>query len=203
LLGRVVSRPKRRAILLCAKLMLRSRITMSEDFITTHRAKHLLAHVLAAAGAHRWPACALGKSGETPTGFFADFALDGPPDPTQLTELADDMARLLRTFQIFEPVRLAPAEALKTFAHNPWKRRLIEAIAENESEIQCYALDAFIDVCDCALKATETLRRVHPEKFILTTAHPVVWTYRGRDEFFIRITGELFPAIAPCECCVA
>ena len=41
---------------------------MADAFVELHKAKHLLSHVLVVAGARRWPAAALGESGETSTG---------------------------------------------------------------------------------------------------------------------------------------
>jgi threonyl-tRNA synthetase len=174
---------------------------MSDAFINQHKAKHLLAHVLAAAAAKRWPEAIRGRSGETSTGFFADLGLAGLPAPEEMEALIDDMARLLRDVQVFREVELSPADALAAQAGQPWKSHHIEAIAESDSRIRCLELDGFIDVCDCALKAPAELRALHPEKFQLTGAHPMVWTHRGRDQFLIRIKGELFPAVTPCACC--
>lgn len=174
---------------------------MTDALIASHKAKHLLAHVLVAAGARRWPGTALGDSGTTATGFFADFALAGAPDEEELAMLGDEMARLLGEFRHFGEVRLTPAQALERFGGQPWKRRFVEALAESETTIRCYDLDGFIDVCDCVLKEPRELRAVHPEKFLLTGVHPWVWSHRGRDELFVRVNGELFPAPVPCKCC--
>ncbi len=174
---------------------------MSDASIEHHKAKHLLAHVLAAAGAKRWPEAIRGRSGETASGFFADLGLAGLPTPEEIETLADDMARLLRDVQVFRELELTPAQALAAHAGQPWKRFHIEAIAESEERIRCLELDGFTDVCDCALKDPSELLALHPEKFQLTDAHPIVWTHRGQDRFFIRIKGELFPAVTPCACC--
>jgi threonyl-tRNA synthetase len=176
---------------------------MSADFIAQHKAKHLLAHVLAAAGARTWPGMARGASGETATGFYADFALAQVPPAHALEKLTDTMTAILRDFREFTAVTLPAAEAAELFGKDSWKRQLVDAIIENDSHVQCVQLDGFLDICDCALKTPAELRAVHPEKFLLTSAHRTRWKYREREEFFIRITGELFPAVAPCECCTA
>lgn len=174
---------------------------MKDAFVNEHQAKHLLTHVLVAAGVQRWPGVRLGRSGETSTGFFADFALPAEPDEAQLSELTDDMARLLREVRTFREIRLPVAAALDKFRGHPWKRFQIEALAESESEIRCLELEGTVDICDCALKSPRDLQVLHPEKFLLTRAHPMVWSHRGRDEFFVRIHGELFPTPTPCGCC--
>ena len=174
---------------------------MSDPFIAQHKAKHLLAHVLAAAGARLWPTVRRGPSGETPTGFFADFGLSRTPDADELEKLTDTMSRMLRSFQTFGGITLTPAEAISIFGATSWQRQLVDAIAENEPRVQCVQLDGFLDICDCALKDAGELRAVHPEKFLLAGAHRTLWQHRGREEFFIRVTGELFPAVPPCACC--
>jgi threonyl-tRNA synthetase len=174
---------------------------MTDAAITAHKTKHLLSHVLVAAAVQRWPEATLGESGETDTGFYADFGLDNLPDENALASLTDAMARLLRDFKTFRDLRLTPAAALLRFHGQPWKTHQIQMIAELDSRVRCYELDGFIDLCDCGIKDPRELRAVHPEKFLLTGAHSVVWSHRGRDQRFTRITGELFPAPPPCECC--
>lgn len=157
--------------------------------------------MLVVAGVRRWPQATLGASGETSTGFYADFGLAETPAATELAALTDEMARVLRDFRTFRDVRLTPTEALRVFHGQPWKLKQVATIAELEARIACYEIDGFIDVCDCALKNPRELRALHPEKFLLTEAEPVVWDDRGQQRHFVRVTGELFPAPPPCECC--
>jgi len=174
---------------------------MTDPFITAHKTKHLLSHVLVAAGARRWPQAALGESGETATGFYADFGLADAPGDAELSTLTDDMARLLRDFRSFRDLQLTPAEALNRFSGQPWKTYQVQAVVELEARVRCYELDGFVDLCDCGIKDPRELRAVHPEKFLLTGTRRVVWSHRGRDSWFMRVTGEVFPAPPPCECC--
>ena len=52
------------------------------------KVNHLLAHVLAAAVARRWPQIHAGESGETSEGFYGDFAFEPvPPTDEELREL--------------------------------------------------------------------------------------------------------------------
>ncbi len=174
---------------------------MTEEFVAQHKAKHLLAHVLVEAGARRWPDAPRGDSRETPTGFYADFGLAGAPTEDDLLALTDDMCRRLRTVKAFDEIELTRAESLERFGGHAWKLRQVEAITETDAHVRCYILDGFLDVCDCAIKHPRELQALHPEKFLLTGAHPVVWSHRGRDELFIRIRGEIFPTPEPCDCC--
>lgn len=174
---------------------------MPDAFVTAHKTKHLLSHVLAAVGAQRWPEATLGESGETSSGFYADFGLSELPDEAELSALTDAMARLLQDFKSFRDLRLTPTEALQRFQGQPWKTHQVQVIAELEARVRCYELDGFVDVCDCDIKNARELRAVHPEKFLLTGASPVTWTHRGRERRFVRISGELFPVPPPCECC--
>lgn len=174
---------------------------MTDAIITAHKAKHLLSHVLVVAAVRRWPGVALGESGETATGFYADFGLVRVPAADELSALTDDMARVLRDFQIFRDVKLTPTDAMRAFHGQPWKLKQVAAIAELEARIGCYELDGVIDICECAIKEPRELRALHPEKFLLTEAHPVAWSDRGSLHQYVRISGELFPAPSPCECC--
>lgn len=174
---------------------------MNTDFLSAHKTKHLLSHVLVAAGAHRWPRVGLGESGETPTGFYADFALTDSLSDDDLASLGDDMARILRDFRSFRGFGAALDDARQLFAGQPWKQHVIERLAESQPSVGLYELDGVVDLCECAIKAPRELRAIHPEKFSLTGAAPVTWIHRGQTTWFIRVHGELFPAPQPCECC--
>lgn len=174
---------------------------MTPASIALHKARHLLSHVLVAAGARRWPQATFGDSGETPTGFFADFGLQEALGENEIPALGDEMARILCEAKSFHALRLTHEQAKGVFCGHPWKLDQIAAIAELDERVQCYELDGVIDICDCALKRLGELREIHPEKFLLTGSHPVVWSNRDRELLFVRVTGELFPPPPPCACC--
>lgn len=166
-----------------------------------HRAKHVLAHVLSAVGSDYWPECTLGRSGETPTGFFADFSFPPVPGTEELTALTDRMAAFLDRRTRFRPLELTTTQALHRFRSHPWKRYQVEALSETETMIRAFELNGFIDVCDCVLKDPAFLAEVHPEHFCLVAAETTGWNHRGRTDWFLRIQGELFPRPSPCPCC--
>lgn len=174
---------------------------MSAEFADLHRRKHLLAHLLVAAGARVWPGVVFGRSGETASGFFADFGVPTAPNTEDLEKLTDEMARLIREAKTFGEERLTAAVALEKFPDQPWKQHQIAVLAESDRQIRLSNLDGVMDVCDCALKDASALQRLHPEKFLLTDFEPVRWEFRGRTHRFTRVSGELFPAVTPCECC--
>lgn len=174
---------------------------MDGAFLSLHKSKHLLAHVLVVAGARRWPQALRGESGETATGFYADFGLTELPDEIERGLLAEEMARVLGHFRMFRDVQLTPREARARFAGQPWKQQQVAVLAELGERIGCYELDGFFDVCDCAIKSPRELRAVHPERFVLTGAEPVQWCDRTATHRLVRITGEIFPVPPPCECC--
>lgn len=174
---------------------------MTSSLIAQHKAKHLLSHVLAAATARRWPQAILGETGETPTGFYADVALAEAPGDEDLSALTDDMVRVLRDTRAFRSLSLDRRAALAAFDGQPWKLHQVEALSEIRPQIECYEIDGFYDICDCRLKTTKDLLAVHPEGFVLTGASLVAWWHRGKERWFNRIVGELFPAPTPCSCC--
>ena len=174
---------------------------MSAQFAEVHRRKHLLAHVLVAAGARVWPGVVLGRSGETATGFFADFGIPTDPNPDDLEKLTDEMARLIGAPNAFREEQLSAADAREKFLGQPWKLHQISVIGEFDRSVRCSNLNGVLDVCDCGLKAPQNVRELHPEKFLLTDFEPVSWDFRGKTHRFTRISGELFPAVDACECC--
>ena len=174
---------------------------MSAEFAELHRRKHLLAHVLVAAGARVWPGVVLGRSGETASGFFADFGIPTDPNADDLEKLTDEMARLISETHGFHEEEWSAAHARERFSDQPWKLHQIAVIAENSATIRCSNLDGVLDVCDCVLKTPQHLRELHPEKFWLTDIEPVNWENRGRVHRFTRVSGELFPPVNGCACC--
>ena len=174
---------------------------VTPSFLAQHKAKHLLTHVLAAAGARRWPEVIVGESGETPTGFYADFGLANPPSDEELAELTDEMARLLVDGQRGRSLTLSPPWARTLFARQPWKVQQVEVMAENRAALPCFELNGFYDLCGCVLVQPHELRAVHPETFTLTQVSLVAWVHRGKEQWFHRVFGELFPVPVPCSCC--
>ncbi|BET69222.1 hypothetical protein ASA1KI_41400 [Opitutales bacterium ASA1] len=176
---------------------------MESEFIRRHKAKHLLAHVLVATGARRWPQATLGDSGETATGFFADFAMPDVPGDAELATLGESMKRLLGEFRVFRGLRVAPAEARSLFVAQPWKMHVVDALAELDSSIGLYELDGVIDVCECAIKHPGDLLAIRSEKFRLNGAASIPWIHRGKTTWFVRVRGEIVPLPPPCGCCPA
>jgi threonyl-tRNA synthetase len=176
---------------------------VNHERLAAHKSKHLLSHVLVAAGARRWPQVARGESGETATGFYADFAVDEALGDADLASLGDDMARLLGEFKSFRGIRTSTEKARRIFAGQPWKQHVVSVLAEGAPSVGLFELEGVIDLCDCELKQAHELRAIHPEKFVLTGSAPVAWVYRGRTTWFTRIYGELFPVPPPCRCCVS
>lgn len=174
---------------------------MSDPTVAHHKAKHLLSHVLAAAGAKRWPGVMIGESGETPTGFYADFGHDAALAESELAELSEAMARLLNQPGRFHPVRWTPPEATRVFRNQPWQQVHARVLAEQDFPLDGYDLDGFVDLCSCRLKDRRELAAVHPERFVLTGAMPVLWQDRSVERWFIRVVGELFPTPPACPCC--
>ncbi len=174
---------------------------MDEAFVAAHKTRHLLAHVLVAAGARRWPGVALGDSGETRSGFFADFGLAAAPSDDELAALGEDMREILGGFQVFRHREFSTAEAHALVAAHPWKRHVLEVLAEGESRHRFYQLDELLDLCDCALKEPRELRSLAGRPFTLVGAVPSAWAHRGAITWFTRVRGEVFSPAAACSCC--
>ncbi len=169
---------------------------METTSITLLKTRHLLAHILMATGARRWPQALQGESGATVEGFFADFGIAELPGKTELGRLAEEMARVLADFRVFRDVQLTLAEAQARFAGQAWKQRAAAGLAATAERIGCYELDGFLDLCDCTLKDAAELRAVRAARFRLTGAAPVLWQDRAATRQLVRISGEVVAAAA-------
>ena len=154
------------------------------------KVNHLLAHVLAAAVARRWPQIHAGESGETSEGFYGDFAFEPvPPTDEELAGLENDMRRVLAECRRFEHAEKTPAQAAAFFAGNPFKLRIVETLAELDETVGFYALDDFQDVCSCQLKELGELKAIGPDAFALTGTTPALWKQRDKEVWLTRIHG--------------
>ena len=154
------------------------------------KVNHLLAHVLAAAVARRWPQIHAGESGETSEGFYGDFAFEPvPPTDEELAELEEAMRRILAECRRFEHREKTPAQAAAYFAGNPYKLEIVAALAELDETVGFFALDDFQDVCSCQLKELSELKAIEPKAFVLTGTTPARWQQSGKEVWLTRIHG--------------
>jgi threonyl-tRNA synthetase len=155
-----------------------------------HKVNHLLSHVLVAAVARRWPQVNAGDSGETPEGFYGDFAFEPvPPTEEELALLEAELRKIIAVGRVFELLKKTPAQAAAFFAGNPYKLAIVETLAELDETVGFYALDEFQDVCSCQLKELSELKAIGPDAFALTGSMPSLWKQRDKEVWLTRIHG--------------
>ncbi len=113
--------------------------------------RHSAAHVLAQAvldlfeGAH----FAIGPA--ITDGFYYDFDIGRPFNPTDLEQIQARMEEIIATDQPFVRDEVDRSTALDLFADQPFKREIIEGVEESEGAggvvVSLYRNDGFVDLC--------------------------------------------------------
>ena len=105
---------------------------------------HSSAHLLAQAVIELFPEAKPTIGPPVDEGFYYDFD-HAPFTPDDLAAIEQRMKELAKAKLPFERVELSKQEALKTFADNPYKVEMIEAM--EDGEITAYRQGGFVDLC--------------------------------------------------------
>ena len=92
--------------------------------------RHSAAHVLAQAVLRLHPEAKYAIGPPIEDGFYYDFDVDRPFTPEDLEAIEAEMGKIIRDNQRFERAELSRAEALELFADQPYKKEIIEGVAE-------------------------------------------------------------------------
>ncbi len=119
---------------------------MSEEAIAKKR--HSLAHLLAAAVKKMYPEAKITLGPAIENGFYYDIDFgDTKISESDLKKIQKTMKKLANTWTSFEGRKVSKEEALEFFKDNPYKRELIEEIAERGEDITLYTSGDFTDLC--------------------------------------------------------
>ncbi len=80
-------------------------------------------------------------------GFYYDFELPRSLVPKDLKQIEKRMKKIIKGDYAFDRQEVSAAEALETFADQPYKIELIEGLEDNDAVISLYTQDKFTDLC--------------------------------------------------------
>ena len=154
--------------------------------------RHSAAHLLAAAVLELWPGThnAIGPSIEN--GFYQDFDFgDVKITEQDLGKIEEKMRDLLLTWEKFQ-IREVPGEqAIKDFAHNPYKRELAEEFTKEGKTITETVQGDFLDLCKGGHLERPKEELKH---FKLLSIAGAYWKGSEKNKMLTRIYGTAFPS---------
>ncbi len=126
--------------------------------------RHSAAHIMAEAVMDLYPGTKFGIGPAIENGFYYEFILPRPITPDDFPAIEERMREIIRGRYPFEHSTQTIAEARRTFADQPFKLELIDAIAKGElgthgeqdgseaekhptDTVSIYRHDKFIDLC--------------------------------------------------------
>ncbi len=139
-------------------------IVTAADEAGLHTLRHSTAHVLAQAVLQLWPGATYAIGPPIRDGFYYDFLLPGGAtfSSEDLEAIEARMREIIAADQPFERSEVGVDEALELFAGHPYKREIIQGVAEGDGDadlagevsgdssgaISCYRNgEGFVDLC--------------------------------------------------------
>ncbi len=152
---------------------------------------HTASHILAEAVKRLYPAAKLTIGPATAEGFYYDFDSDVAFTPEILTEIENEMKKIVREAQRITRFTLPRDEAKKLMAEKgeDYKLLLIDRVPEGE-EISFYQMGDFVDLCAGPhLFTTSIVKAVK-----LTQCTGAYWEGKSENKMLQRIYGVAFPS---------
>lgn len=109
------------------------------------RLRHTAAHVMADAIVRLRPNAKLTIGPAIETGFFYDIDTE-PFSPEDIERIESEMAKIVAADLPVERTEISRAEALRTFADNPYKVELVNSFPDDE-EVSLFRHGEFVDLC--------------------------------------------------------
>lgn len=158
---------------------------------TIYHIRHSLAHICAAVMLEKYPGTQLGIGPVIEHGFYYDFLT-----PTQITQgdlvsLEQKMRTLIKKNLDFVRSELTIAEALRFFSSQPFKKELINDLAQKgEKNVSLYTSGTFIDLCQGP--HVSNTKEIPLEGFRLTKIAGAYWRGDEKNQMLTRIYGVAF-----------
>lgn len=152
--------------------------------------RHSLAHLLAAAVLEIWPETKLTIGPAIENGFYYDFDLPSPISDKDLAKIEKKMREILKTWDKFQEIKVAQAEAKKIFKDNPYKAELIDEIAAKKEPVTLYKSGNFSDLCRGGHAASA--KNIKPDSFKLSRVAGAYWRGNEKNKMLTRIYGLAF-----------
>jgi len=152
--------------------------------------RHSLAHLLAAAVLDLWPDAkpTIGPSIED--GFYYDFEFSKPISNEDLPKIEKKMREILKTWDKFEGKKVSKKEAIDHYKNNPYKKELVEEIAEKKEDITFYTSGKFTDLCHGG--HVSSAKEIKADAFKLTSVAGAYWRGDEKNKMLTRVYGTAF-----------
>src|SRR3990167_2901784 len=109
---------------------------VSQEYLNNLR--HSCAHLLAAAVVKLYPSAKPTIGPAIENGFYYDFEFAKPISDADLPKIEKKMRSLLPSWNKFTAKQIGKGEALAVYKNNPFKKELVEEIAQKGEEITFY-----------------------------------------------------------------
>ncbi len=167
--------------------------------------RHTLAHLLAAAILDLYPSTKTTIGPAIDNGFYYDFEFTKPISDGDLYAIEDKMKALLPRWTGFTHKEVSKDEAMKEFAHNPYKLELIEEIAKKGEKITLYTcgpagggVNSFTDLCRGG-HAENPAKEIPADSFKLSHIAGAYWRGDEKKAMLTRIYGLAFESKAALD----
>lgn len=148
------------------------------------RIRHSAAHIMAEAVMQLFPEAQFAIGPPTDDGFYYDFHVNRPFTPEDLDRIETAMHESIATGATFEQTELSRADAQSTFATQPFKLEIIDAIPADEA-VTTYAHHGFVDLC----RGPHVAKTSDVAAFKLMTVAGAYWRGDEHNEMLQRIYG--------------
>ena len=148
--------------------------------------RHSSAHLLAQAVLRLFPSAKPTIGPVVEEGFYYDFDFERPFTPEDLLKIEEEMGKIVESDFKVERHELSKEDALKKFAHNPYKVELINEFNEPSS---AYSQGEFLDLC----RGPHIPRTGLIKGFKLLKVAGAYWRGDAKNKQLQRIYGISFP----------
>ncbi len=152
--------------------------------------RHSLAHLLGAAVLELYPGSKLAIGPAIDDGFYYDIDISGKVSDTDLPAIEEKMREILKTWKGFESKEVSAEEAKQEFSGNPFKKELIQELADKEEKITLYTSGSFTDLCRGG--HVENIKDIEPKAFKLSHIAGAYWRGNEKNPQLTRIYGLAF-----------
>jgi len=166
--------------------------------------RHTLAHLLAAAVLKDYPHAKLAIGPAIENGFYydIDFSDGEAPGIDQLPAIEKRMRELLPSWTAFSHEEVSAETAREYFAHNPYKREIIDELEQKGETITLYTVgegeSAFTDLCRGG-HSTNPAQEIVPDAFALERVAGAYWRGDENNPMLTRIYGVAFDTTADLD----
>lgn len=153
--------------------------------------RHSLSHIMTIAVLEQYPKAGLGVGPAIDDGFYQDYGLPEKLSDADLPAIEKRMKELIKKHLDFIRVLKPKAEALAYYAHDPYKREMIEEFyPEADAQVQLYETGGVLNLCKGG--HVENTRDIPSTAFKLTKIAGAYWRGDEHKPQLQRIYGVAF-----------